>query len=76
MELKEFAKRFAYYKQRKGHFDICSKIRNKAKELAELINEHCPDGREKSLAVTKVEEAIMWFNTSLDRTDWTINNRE
>lgn len=44
-----------------------SRIRVKAKELAYLIDEECPDSREKSLAMTKLEEASMWANASIAR---------
>lgn len=35
-------------------------IRAKAIELAENIEITCPEGREKSLALTKLEEVSMW----------------
>ena len=44
-----------------------SRIRPKAKELAYIIDEECPDSREKSLAMTKLEEASMWANASIAR---------
>lgn len=44
-----------------------SRIRVKAKELAYIIEEECPDSREKSLAMTKLEEASMWANASIAR---------
>lgn len=43
------------------------RIRDKAKEFAYLIDEECPDSREKSLAMTKLEEASMWANASVAR---------
>lgn len=44
-------------------------IRAKARELAELIEASCPDSREKSLANTKLEEAVMWANASIARNE-------
>jgi hypothetical protein len=44
-------------------------IRAKAKELAELLNEFCPDSREKSLAITNLEQAVMWANASIARNE-------
>lgn len=44
-------------------------IRAKARELAELIEESCPDSREKSLANTKLEETVMWANASIARNE-------
>ena len=45
------------------------KLRDKTKELAYLINELCPDSREKSLAITKLEECSMWANASIARNE-------
>lgn len=42
-------------------------IRTKAKELAYIIDETCPVSREKSLAMTKMEECAMWANASIAR---------
>lgn len=42
-------------------------IREHGKALAEYLDENVPDGREKSLAITKIEEAIMWANAGLAR---------
>lgn len=42
-------------------------IRIKAKELAYLIDDVCPGSREKSLAMTKLEESTMWANASIAR---------
>ena len=44
-------------------------IREKARELAELIERCCPVSREKSLAHTKLEEAVMWANASIARNE-------
>jgi hypothetical protein len=49
-------------------------IRNTGKSLAHVINDNCPEGREKSLAVTKLEEAIMWANAAIARTGGPIDS--
>lgn len=43
------------------------RLRGEAKGLAYTIEELCPVGREKSLAMTKLEEAVMWANASIAR---------
>lgn len=35
-------------------------FRSKAKELAYTIIDKAPQGRERSLAITKLEESLMW----------------
>ncbi len=40
-------------------------IRNKAKELAHLINECCLESREKALALTNLQQCIMFANAAI-----------
>lgn len=44
-------------------------LRSKAREFAMLIADSCPDSREKSLAMTKLEEAVMWANAAIARNE-------
>jgi hypothetical protein len=44
-------------------------LRGMGKELANTINLLCPDSREKSLAITNLEQAIMWANASIARNE-------
>lgn len=44
-------------------------LRDEAKELAHKIDALCPESREKSLAMTKLEEAVMWANASIARNE-------
>lgn len=37
-------------------------------ELAEDLNNWLPEGREKALAITKLEEAMFWANAAIART--------
>lgn len=43
-------------------------IRSKAEYLAEIIMS-MPNSRERSLALTKLEEAIMWANKAINISD-------
>ena len=42
-------------------------IREKAKEFAYLIDRLCPVCRERSTAMTKLEESVMWANAAIAR---------
>lgn len=44
-----------------------TEIRAAARACAEEIEKHCPDSREKALAMTKIEEAMMWANAAIAR---------
>lgn len=58
---------FKYHSPKEGQPAIYQAIRDKAKELAVLINSLTPDGREKALAITKLEESVMWANAGIAR---------
>jgi hypothetical protein len=60
---------FSYHSPNNGQPVKYEALRNKAKELAYLIDELCPKSREKSLAMTKLEEAVMWANASVARNE-------
>jgi hypothetical protein len=60
-------KNFTYHTPKEGQSQMYTDIRNKVKEFAELMDGICPDGREKSLAMTKLEESVMWANASIAR---------
>jgi len=42
-------------------------IREKGRQLALYLADQCPDSRELSKAITKLEEAIMWANSAIAR---------
>ena len=63
----KFESMFIYHAPKPGQSEIYQEIRDFAKKFAELIDQRCPDSREKSLAITKIEEAMMWANSSIAR---------
>lgn len=60
---------YTYHSPKDDQPERYERIRYKAKMLAAYINEYCPDSREKSLAMTKLEEAVMWANASIARNE-------
>jgi len=60
---------FIYHAPKNDQADRYVRIRAMGHGLAVLINDVCPDSREKSLAMTKLEESIMWANASIARNE-------
>ena len=58
---------FVYYPPREGQPRRYEQLRNDIKDLAETICILCPDSDERSIALTKLEEVIMWSNASIAR---------
>ena len=58
---------FKYHSPKEGQPEKYTAIREKAKELAYLIEKECPASREKSVAITNLETAVMWANSSIAR---------
>lgn len=67
MGMEEVARNFAYHAPNNRQAVFYGEIRSKARELAETIERRCPESREKSLAMTKLEESVMWANASIAR---------
>lgn len=42
-------------------------VRENCADLARFLNEKLPEGREKSLAITKLEEVMFWGNAAIAR---------
>jgi len=51
------------YERRHAH----ESARSLCKTLAHHFNDVLPDGREKEVALTKIEEAMFWANASIAR---------
>ncbi len=58
---------FTYHSSTENQVDRYVHLRDLAKKLAFAIDERCPDGREKSLALTNLEQAIFWANAGIAR---------
>jgi len=70
----ELLKRFKYIAPNSEAVALFPALRDKALELARLINASVPDSREKSSALTKVEEAIMHANAGIVRNQDKLEN--
>ena len=60
---------FTYHPPKDGQPEKYAKIREKGHELAVLVQSECPASRELSLALTNLEQAVMWANASIARNE-------
>lgn len=58
---------FTYHAPKEGQPEKYNTLREEAKKLAYLIEELVPDSRERALAMTKLEETVMWANAGIAR---------
>ena len=68
MDSADIENRFAFHpatteEKRAAH----TSVRHHCRVLADFLNEKLPEGREKSLAVTHLEEVMLWGNAALAR---------
>jgi len=63
----EIELRFTYHAPKPGQPEIYTGIREHARRLAQVIVVDVPEGPEKILAITKLEEAVMWANAGVAR---------
>lgn len=64
---KELANRFTYHAPTEGQPEQYELIRKIALSYATVINEMVPDSREKSTAITHLEEVVFWANAGIAR---------
>jgi hypothetical protein len=60
---------FSYHAPKSDQPERYHMIREKAKELAYLINDLCIPSREKEISMTKLEESVFWANASIARNE-------
>jgi hypothetical protein len=65
----DLANRFTHHSPKGDQADRYQKIRSTAHDMALCIDELAPDSREKSLAVTHLEETVMWANAAIARNE-------
>jgi hypothetical protein len=59
--------RFTYHAPNPEQPQIYKSVRDQARDLVEYLDAVAPDGRELSLAVTHIEEAVFWANAAIAR---------
>ncbi len=68
MSPEDIANRFAFHAattaEKRGDHGT---VRDSCLVLASLLNDLLPEGREKSTAITKLEEVMFWGNAALAR---------
>jgi hypothetical protein len=62
-------RRFTYHPPKGDQPERYKVIRQEAKALAKLFVEKCPNGRERAIALTRLEEAVGWANAAIARED-------
>ncbi len=65
MTQEQIANTFTYHKPFGSQPQRYENIREGARRLAENISANCPESREKSLALTNLQQAVMWANASI-----------
>lgn len=68
MDPADIANRFAFHpattdEKRDAH----TSVRQACRKLADELNAQLPDGREKALAITHLEEVMLWGNAAVAR---------
>lgn len=65
----EIYKRFTYHPPKDNQAERYVEIRETVKMVAFVICQQCPDCRERSLALTHLEEAVFWANAAIARNE-------
>jgi hypothetical protein len=67
MDATELKIRFTYHALKDKQSQKYETIRSIAYQLGDYINKVCPNSREQALAITALEEAVMWANAAIAR---------
>lgn len=69
LQIQWLEKIFSYHPPTVEQISRYQDIRSKALECAKLIFATCPDSRERSLALTNLEQSVMWANAAIARNE-------
>lgn len=65
----ELQRNFTYHPPQQGQPQRYERLRDEGKSLARRILEECPPSRERSEALTNLEQAIFWANVAIARNE-------
>lgn len=65
----EIENNFIYHAPKESQPKRYEEIRRQGLQMAIMILGNCPESRERSLALTKMEEAVMWANAAIARNE-------
>lgn len=63
--IEDITNRFTYHSPTAGQPEKYGRIRDQAKDFAFSLAEICPSSRELSLALTHLQNAVMWANAAI-----------
>lgn len=69
MDTLDLRKRFTYHPPKNSQAERYELIRSEALQFALTLDDECPESREKSLAITNLEQAVMWANAAIARNE-------
>lgn len=69
MSLYSVEHNFSYHPPKGDQIERYARIREEAKQFAFTIEKLCPPSRERSLALTNLEQAVMWANAAIARNE-------
>lgn len=68
MSPEDIEHRFAFHAATTpGKRDDHTRVRQQCRQLADALNVQLPEGREKAVVMTKLEEVMFWANAAIAR---------
>lgn len=65
----DFRRRFTYHPPKGDQAERYMLIRDTARSFARVVCAETPSGREQSVALTRIEEAVFWANAAIARNE-------